>query len=259
MHGCFLFCPHLSCGQLKWLIASHGPADAVAAIHCRDETSRARGAGVHCICLEAEMRPQLPFMYVLAPTSDVISSGSSELALNHSKRADDFKRQPYGNTCPGQREGDRRERCRPHKLSRVCHLFKKPGGLFFLFSISLGFFVVVGLLVWGFFCLVGVFLFVCFEVMCVYVCVVFCFVSLIGSEQLQLQLVSPHCDFPSSSNQCPRLGLCRSIALACLLQREAARVRNGCSNIPEAAIQAHYQPPALLRAARRHWGRGHGL
>lgn len=69
------------------------------------------------------MRPWLLFMYAFAPSSGVIYSVSRGLALNHQKTAGPSRDSPWKHMSWADRRRQERERCRLHKLSRVCTLF----------------------------------------------------------------------------------------------------------------------------------------
>lgn len=118
----------------------------------------------------------------------------SRLDLDCLKRCGLFRRWPCRNTCPGQREGDRRERQATQTQQSLLSV-QEDGVLLFVFpmtSLAL--------------------LFACFM-----------FPGICSDGLHPAALFSPSMTVLLPLTCAPGLGLCRSIAVACLLQRSNQR------------------------------------
>lgn len=156
----------------------------------------------------------------------------SELHFGSLKRCGLFTRLPYGNTCPGQRGGDKREAGYTNSAEfAVCS--RRQGFIFFIFPMT---FLALALL----------FAFFPF----------FFFSPGIGSDQCRsAAFFSPSMTF-SPLTGAPGLGLCRRMALACLLRREATGAGSSYSNISKSATRARRRPLRWRGSGHREhsWG-----
>lgn len=157
----------------------------------------------------------------------------SRLHLDSLKRCGLFTRLPYGNTCPGQRGGDRREKQATQTQQSLPSVQEDRALFFFIFPMTL---------------LALALLFAFFSY--------FFFSPGIGSDQCR----SAAFFFPSMTfsplTGAPGLGLCRRMALACLLRREATGAGSSYSSISKGATRARRRPPRRRGSGHQEHRRG---